>query len=1140
MKFACIFVLLVCAVAYASAEGAAAAAAAPPSAFRQQLTELLEMASSHSANSGAEQQANTATVASVQQTLAAADAATLGMDESAELVSTLHNLLTDRKSKDLRAQQQLSNAAQHTLQVEVDLKQKTAQLAKHSQMLDRLEACLTKGPPQTQMMQLREQLTTKSKEMLSERAQLNAAIAEIKARETSLLEKEQSLAARVVEVEKREAVMKQKEGALTSSVNLIQAREEAIKSREESLLRHMEDVSKTRQQMDEMMQTQIDQAVNTRIGAIKARLEKKHLEAEQSLRHQLEQRFQQVMAATKEAVGQTEDHHIALIQTQLATKSTMQSLLNQRKELEEYKGKLDSDHQSFLETHEAHTRSSMSLLSQLKEQQQALMLAKGQLATQQLAIEHETAALNALRKQQQEEAANLAKKKQEALQEEATFLSAVAQQKQENEKLAAQLKAQASTQTSVKSQTEQQLAELKAIKATNEATMAQLMKVRAKNALESEKLKAQAKKLKKQANELEAKKLTAEKQASEAFALTAKSKKEKAALDKQLKANAELTAKLAQQKADLERLNTSNQQLKQQTEAARTVTEQEHEAVARARKAMLKEKAALDAEAKTMSAQRKANAEQKAQVEAEFQALQKQKQQQAQELAQLLQQAAVFKSQTDAMKQQQAAAFVKKQAAQLVAQNALIHSQEQQLAAAKQQIAALNARVAHEPSAATPTGGMSLMQSQETLDMSRAVVVANATVDRCARYNNCGTCARDKACAWCAGPNGGSCMLHDVNAALRAGNTAGIGDGLTSGQCSADSWQSAVSARLTLLSLNVFASERTNGTRRLAAILKLIKKSGADVVTLQEVEKWFVQSLQAHPWLRSNYHFSDYGAGQAPGGLYILSRYPIASLKYFESIAPGQVSVSQRGRVLVAKIGIKNKPVYVATTNLDWSDANNRAHSLDFIRTVTRKYNHVFLTGDFNFDDLAEPETSHIGRKFLDLWTSLNPNKPGYTWDPRVNSFAKASDPLSRASRIDRIFLKSSKWLPRAVNLVGCSVGDLLCAGKIAAGTNATVTAFNPNPRRTSPSIIVRDTGADSPVSITTQLNTNFLELGNEIAAAQMGEHMAELSNMEDQLEMMELGSEAEGNNIPAYDPTFVPSNHFGLLVQASRFTPHC
>jgi len=326
----------------------------------------------------------------------------------------------------------------------------------------------------------------------------------------------------------------------------------------------------------------------------------------------------------------------------------------------------------------------------------------------------------------------------------------------------------------------------------------------------------------------------------------------------------------------------------------------------------------------------------------------------------------------------------------------------------------------------------------------------------------------------------------------------------------------------------------------------LIKKSGADVISLQEVEKWFVHALQAHSWVKNNYHLTEYGPGQAPGGLYILSRYPIASTNYYENIQPGQVEVSKRGRVLVAKLGVKGQGVYVATTALDYRSSENRAASLEFIFRTLKPYRHTFLLGDFNFDEGSKLEAGSIPRSYLDLWPTLITDKPGYTWNPRSNWFAAASDPQSRASRIDRVYLRSNQWMPRSIHLVGCSVSDPLCGAK-NLDVKKGVTLIDAN--KVNPALILAapTNGADrnappGEVPFGTKI---LLEIEQSVAHLQGEEEheqvLAALVGEAAETAFVEMGVELHAAAPrPTFEPDFVPSNHYGLLVQATQFAPKC
>jgi endonuclease/exonuclease/phosphatase family metal-dependent hydrolase len=244
------------------------------------------------------------------------------------------------------------------------------------------------------------------------------------------------------------------------------------------------------------------------------------------------------------------------------------------------------------------------------------------------------------------------------------------------------------------------------------------------------------------------------------------------------------------------------------------------------------------------------------------------------------------------------------------------------------------------------------------------------------------------------------------------GNAAGP----SSGECR--DWCYAVP--LKVLSMNVYGRDLTNVTSRATRLMQIIRAENADFVLLQEVEDWFLQALQQQPFARS-YHASDFGSGHAPGGLLILSKVPLSSVAYYEKTMPGQVEVDQRGRVLVVTPRIGRGNLAVATTTLDWRSGENRASSLDYIFSVLAPAQNVVLGGDFNFDFGAQPETSRLPSRYLDVWRVLRPRQPGFTWDPINNSYARNSDPNSRQSRIDRVFVSSSFTRLLDVQKIGAS-----------------------------------------------------------------------------------------------------------------------
>jgi len=253
----------------------------------------------------------------------------------------------------------------------------------------------------------------------------------------------------------------------------------------------------------------------------------------------------------------------------------------------------------------------------------------------------------------------------------------------------------------------------------------------------------------------------------------------------------------------------------------------------------------------------------------------------------------------------------------------------------------------------------------------------------------------------------------------------------------------------------------------------------------------------------------------------------------------------------------------LAPTNLDWRNSDSRADALDFVFATLSPYDDVVLMGDVNFDSNALPETSHIPENWLDVWPALNPDLAGKTWDPDTNPYARASDPTSLPSRIDRLFVKSTQWLPRSIKLVGCSSADPLCNGvftqkappvrphalpKPLSQPHAQTEANVPPQRAldkpkkhkkrhhkkpAKPLAPPKGKGAAAAVLPPTRnpavgagrsANSVFLEMASESTIAAATTSWAQL----------EQHSELDKQHV------VIASNHYGLFSQLSRFVARC
>ena len=219
---------------------------------------------------------------------------------------------------------------------------------------------------------------------------------------------------------------------------------------------------------------------------------------------------------------------------------------------------------------------------------------------------------------------------------------------------------------------------------------------------------------------------------------------------------------------------------------------------------------------------------------------------------------------------------------------------------------------------------------------------------------------------------------------------------------------------LRLVTYNVLA-DPVLLTERIPALFSLLAGANADIIALQEVAPWFVQLLDAETW-PNGYHVSKLGGERAfPGGQYLLSRYPI--LACAAEVLPGR----QQRTALYGDIDVKGTVLRVATTHMEsyLEDGPVRSVQLDRMFGRLRDAEHAVLLGDLNFGD-GEPESSHIGNGYEDLWLALHPGQPGHTWDIDKSDLARdGSFPGEPSRRLDRVLLRSSVWRGEAISILG-------------------------------------------------------------------------------------------------------------------------
>jgi len=222
---------------------------------------------------------------------------------------------------------------------------------------------------------------------------------------------------------------------------------------------------------------------------------------------------------------------------------------------------------------------------------------------------------------------------------------------------------------------------------------------------------------------------------------------------------------------------------------------------------------------------------------------------------------------------------------------------------------------------------------------------------------------------------------------------------------------------LRLLTYNVLASPIFPQLRR-EAVFAVLKASKADIIALQEVPRWMLKPLVEQPWVRRDYQVTPAPGGvpYAPGGQLIISRHPI------ERTAADVLVGKQSRTVLVAQLRIDGRVLAVATSHLEsyLEDGPMRARQLDAIFPMLAGADDAVLMGDLNFGDGAKPETDHLDASYVDVWTVLQPGKPGFTWNNEENPMARIGAFAKEPSRrLDRILVRSTHWRPTSVRIIG-------------------------------------------------------------------------------------------------------------------------
>lgn len=218
---------------------------------------------------------------------------------------------------------------------------------------------------------------------------------------------------------------------------------------------------------------------------------------------------------------------------------------------------------------------------------------------------------------------------------------------------------------------------------------------------------------------------------------------------------------------------------------------------------------------------------------------------------------------------------------------------------------------------------------------------------------------------------------------------------------------------------DLYMPEKLYSERRAAECRALLAAQDADIVALQEVTPWFWAALLAEPWVRERYCVSDdpVAAGLVPYGQALLSRWPLALEVH---------TFSAQKRLLLGRMKINGRTTAVAavhlTSNYKMDAEDRRSEQLGVLseRLGRGDIDDAIALGDLNFGD-GDENPQLAAADLVDVWQSVHPHHPGFTFDPVANPLAAIMSKTGRASRLDRILVRSpgQRLAPIDVALIG-------------------------------------------------------------------------------------------------------------------------
>ena len=201
---------------------------------------------------------------------------------------------------------------------------------------------------------------------------------------------------------------------------------------------------------------------------------------------------------------------------------------------------------------------------------------------------------------------------------------------------------------------------------------------------------------------------------------------------------------------------------------------------------------------------------------------------------------------------------------------------------------------------------------------------------------------------------------------------------------------------------------------------KIMQQGDFDCIALNEVTPQYIALLIQEPWVQESYYLSDIdGSSINSFGNLVLSKYPIHNLSF--------VKLPKLKRPIVcAAFSFSEHQLVLAATHLS-AKTNYADRRQVQLKGLLEHLNEHFassdklILGDLNF----HKEVEQVPAAYIDVWTALNPQQPGFTYDGSVNTMLREMWPLGRfwgyddkiQMRLDRVFSQSNYWVPTQIDL---------------------------------------------------------------------------------------------------------------------------